>query len=57
MSDHTDFQRAVTDAFLRVMKEKRPELLWSAKPGEVGKVIPDPDDGDTLTDRSTRTAA
>ena len=57
VTGESDFQRAVTEAFLRVMRAKRPDLLWSAKPGEIGEVVTDPDDGHAVTDRPTRATA
>lgn len=60
MSDHesSQFQYAVTEAFLRVMRAKRPDVLWSAvEPDEIRESIPDPDNSDTFPDRPTRAAA
>jgi hypothetical protein len=55
--EYTGFQRAVTDAFLRVMRARRPDVVWSAREaGEIGEDIPGPDDLNTLPDRPTRAA-
>jgi hypothetical protein len=53
----TDFQRAVSDAFLRVMRAKRPDVLWSAQTGQVGGVVTDPEDLDPIADGQPRAAA
>ena len=60
MSDHepSDFQRAVTDAFVRIMRTRRPEVVWSAsEAGKVGEIVPEPDDPNALPDGTTRAAA
>ena len=60
MSAHepSDFQRAVTDAFIRVMRARRPDAVWSAsEPGKVREVVAEPDDRDTIPDRQPRAAA
>jgi hypothetical protein len=43
MGGHTErsaFQQGASQAFIRVMRARRPDLLWSvAKPREVGKLV------------------
>lgn len=57
-SEQSAFQRAVTEAFVRLMRARRPELVWSAREaGKVGEVVPEPDDSDTLPDGTPRAAA
>lgn len=54
----SDFQHAVTEALLRVMQAKRPDVLWSAvQPDEIRESVADPDNFDTFPDGATRTAA
>jgi hypothetical protein len=51
--DGSDFQRAVSDAFIRVMRARRPDVLWSAhEAGEAREVVSEPNDASTLPDRA-----
>ena len=54
----SDFQRAVTEAFVRIMRARRPDLVWSARETrKVGKVVSEPDDPNTLSNGTPRAAA
>ncbi len=54
----SDFQRAVADAFIRVMRARRPDAVWSAsEPREIRELVSDPDHRDTIPDRQPRAAA
>jgi hypothetical protein len=54
----SDFQLAATGAFLRIMRVRRPDVVWSARePDEVRDVVSEPDDPNTLPDGTTRAAA
>ena len=55
--DPTPFQAAVAAAFLRVMRARKPELLWAIREaGEPGESLTDPDERDALGDRPSGAA-
>ena len=54
----TPFQQALSEAFLGVMRARRPDCVWSAaEPRKGGQCLTDPNDASALTDRPTRAAA
>jgi hypothetical protein len=61
----SEFQLAVAGAFLRIMRARRPDVVWSVdengysarEPGEVREGIAHPDDPDALSDGPTRAAS
>ena len=53
----TPFQAAVAAAFLRVMRARKPELLWAIREtGKAGERLTEPHEGDALVDRPTGAA-
>ena len=53
----TAFQAAVAAAFLRVMRARRPDLLWAIREtGKAGERLAEPDERDALADRPTGAA-
>jgi hypothetical protein len=53
----TPFQGSVSEAFLAVMRARRPELLWSIREaGKGGEEVASPDEVDTISDRPPRAA-
>jgi hypothetical protein len=53
----TPFQAAVAAAFLRVMRARKPELLWAIREaGKSGERLADPHERDALVDGPTGAA-